>query len=102
MAMFARYAKIKASYPDALILMRVGDFYEAFDGDADSLARSLGLARTMRADHRMAGFPHMQLERFLPVLIGAGLRVAVVDLGDTPKVLDVAGRAKAPGGTADA
>ena len=79
MSLFAQHAKLKAEYPDALLLMRVGDFYEAFDADADSLARLLGLTKTCRGDRRMAGFPHMQLQRYLPVLIKAGLRVAVAE-----------------------
>jgi len=80
-------------------LFRGGDFYHTFDADADSLARVLGLAKTCRGDRRrMAGFPHMQLGRFLLVLIGAGLRVAVIDPGDT----NVAVRADVPKGKADA
>jgi len=65
--------------------MRVGDFWEAIDGDADILARVCRPAKTTRADHRMAGFPHMQLGHFLTALVGAGFRVATCEpVGDTP------------------
>jgi DNA mismatch repair protein MutS len=76
---FAQVDKPKAQYPDALVLYRVGDFYEAFGEDADALASVLGLAKTRRGDRSMAGFPHALLERHLSVLIKAGLRVAVAE-----------------------
>jgi DNA mismatch repair protein MutS len=59
--------------------MRVGDYYEAFDEDADSLASVLGITKTMRGEHRMAGFPHHSLESYLSKLVKAGVRVAVAD-----------------------
>ena len=74
-----QYAKLKSQYTDVLLLMRVGDFWEAIDGDADILARVCRLAKTTRADHRMAGFPHMQLGHFLTALVGAGFRVATCE-----------------------
>ena len=77
--LFEQHAKLKSQYPDAILLMRVGDFYEAFDDDADTLARVLSLARTTRGQRRMAGFPHMQLDRFLTALVGAGFRVATAE-----------------------
>ena len=77
--LFEQYAKLKSQYPGAILLMRVGDFYEAFDDDADTLARVLSLARTTRGQRRMAGFPHMQLDRFLTALVGAGFRVATAE-----------------------
>ena len=76
---FEQHAKLKSQYPGAILLMRVGDFYEAFDDDADTLARVLSLARTTRGQRRMAGFPHMQLDRFLTALVGAGFRVATAE-----------------------
>jgi len=77
--LFEQHAKLKTQYPGAILLMRVGDFYEAFDDDADTLARVLSLARTTRGQRRMAGFPHMQLDRFLTALVGAGFRVATAE-----------------------
>jgi len=84
---FAQVDKLKAQYPDALVLYRVGDFYEAFGEDADALAGVLGLAKARRGDRSMAGFPHSQLERCLSVLIKGGLRVAVAEpVFDKPSV----------------
>lgn len=77
--LFDQHAKLKQQYPGVILLLRVGDFYEAFDDDADTIARVLSLAKTKRADHRMAGFPHMQLDRFLAALVGAGFRVATAE-----------------------
>jgi DNA mismatch repair protein MutS len=77
--LFEQHAKLKSQYPGAILLMRVGDFYEAFDDDADTLARVLSLARTTRGQRRMAGFPHMQLDRFLTALVQAGFRVATAE-----------------------
>jgi DNA mismatch repair ATPase MutS len=59
--------------------LRVGDFYEAIDDDADTVARICNLAKTAFGDHRMAGFPHMQLERSVTALVGAGFRVATAE-----------------------
>jgi DNA mismatch repair ATPase MutS len=65
--------------------MRVGDIYEAYDEDADTLALTASIAKTVRAEHRMAGFPHMQLGHFLTVLVGAGYRVATAEqVSDQP------------------
>jgi DNA mismatch repair protein MutS len=77
--LFEQHAKLKTQYPGAILLMRVGDFYEAFDDDADTLTRVLSLAKTTRGGHCMAGFPHMQLDRFLTALVGAGFRVATAE-----------------------
>ena len=77
--LFEQHAKLKGQYPDVLLLLRVGDFWEAFDDDADTIARVLSLARTTRGQRRMAGFPHMQLDRFLTALVGAGFRVATCE-----------------------
>ena len=84
-ALYAQYARIKASVPDVLVLLHVGDFYESFDDDADCLARVLGLARTVCAGRSIAGFPHFYLEHHLSQLIAAGRRVAVAEPppGDT-------------------
>jgi DNA mismatch repair protein MutS len=77
--LFEQYTRLKSQYPGVILLLRVGDFYEAFDDDADTLARVCNLAKTTRADHRMAGFPHMHLSRFLTALVKAGFRAATCE-----------------------
>jgi len=77
--LFDQHAKLKQQYPGVILLLRVGVFDEAFDDDAETIARVLSLAKTTRADHRMAGFPHMQFDRFLAALVGAGFRVATAE-----------------------
>ena len=80
-----QYLALKAQHPDALLLFRMGDFYEAFDEDAGVLAETLGIALTSRplgkAEGRipMAGVPHHALERYLDQLVGAGHRVALAE-----------------------
>jgi hypothetical protein len=78
-SLFEQRARLKSQYPGVILLLHVGDFYEAFDEDADTIARVLSLALTTRGEHRMAGFPHMQLDRFLAALVGAGFRVATAE-----------------------
>jgi DNA mismatch repair protein MutS len=78
-SLFEQCGRLKSQYPGVILLLHVGDFYEAFDEDADTIARVLSLALTMRGGHRMAGFPHMQLDRFLTALVGAGFRVATAE-----------------------
>jgi len=78
-SLFEQHARLKSRYSGVILLLRVGDFYEAFDDDADTIARVLSLTLTTRGDHRMAGFPHMQLDRFLTALVGAGFRVATAE-----------------------
>jgi len=83
--LFEQCATLKAQYPGVILLLRAGDFYEAFDDDADTVARVCSLAKTTRGDHRMAGFPHMHLSRFLTALVGAGFRVATCEpVSDKP------------------
>ena len=77
--LLAQRARLKSQHPGVILLLRVGDFYEAFDDDADTLARVCNLAKTTRGDHRMAGFPHMHLDRILTALVGAGFRVATAE-----------------------
>jgi len=77
--LFDQHARLKSQYPGVILLLRVGDFYEAFDDDADTITRVCNLAKTTRGDHRMAGFPHMHLDRFLTALVGAGFRVATAE-----------------------
>jgi DNA mismatch repair protein MutS len=92
-SLFEQNARLKSRYPGVILLLRVGDFYEAFDEDADTIARVLSLPLTSRAEHRMAGFPHMQLDRFLTALVRAGFRVATAEpvfdksLPDNPEIV---------------
>ena len=86
-----QYLKFKAAHPDALILFRIGDFYEAFGPDAVTMHKKLGLTLTQHSDGvPMAGVPHHQLETYLKRLIGAGERVAVAEqVAGSPKGADV-------------
>lgn len=77
--LFDQHARLKSQYPGVILLPRVGDFYEALDDDADTVARVCSLAKTTRGDHRMAGFPHMHLSRFLTALVKDGFRVATCE-----------------------
>ncbi len=85
-----QYLTIKKRHPDALLLFRLGDFYEAFDGDAQTLARELDIALTSKpmgkgARVPLAGVPHHSLERHLATLISRGFRVAICEqLTDAP------------------
>jgi DNA mismatch repair protein MutS len=88
--MMRQYLEAKAAHPDAVLLMRMGDFYEAFLGDAEELARHAGVALTCRnkeSDHpvAMAGVPHHCLHTYLPRLLAAGKRVAIMDQLEDPK-----------------
>ncbi|MBL7923492.1 MAG: DNA mismatch repair protein MutS [Bacteroidia bacterium] len=85
-----QYNSIKAKYPDALLLFRVGDFYETFNEDAVKASKVLGIVLTKRsngaaADMDLAGFPHHSLETYLPKLVRAGMRVAICDQLEDPK-----------------
>ncbi len=85
-----QYNKIKSKYPDALLLFRVGDFYETFGEDAKKTASILGIVLTKRANGsasyvELAGFPHHALETYLPKLVRAGERVAICDQLEDPK-----------------
>ena len=87
-----QYNEIKAKYPDTLLLFRVGDFYETFDTDAEKAAKLLGIVLTKRANGKashvaLAGFPHHSLETYLPKLVKAGMRVAVCDQLEDPKLV---------------
>ena len=86
-----QYNSIKAKYPDALLLFRVGDFYETFGEDAIKAAKILGIVQTKRgngseAETALAGFPHHSLNTYLPKLVKAGLRVAICDQLEDPKL----------------
>jgi len=86
-----QYNAIKAKYPDALLLFRVGDFYETFGEDAIRTSNILGIVLTRRANGaaayiELAGFPHHSLDLYLPKLVKAGLRVAICDQLEDPKL----------------
>jgi DNA mismatch repair protein MutS len=86
-----QYNNIKAKYPDALLLFRVGDFYETFGEDAIKTANILGIVLTRRANGaasyvELAGFPHHSLDTYLPKLVRAGQRVAICDQLEDPKL----------------
>ncbi len=86
-----QYNQIKTKYPDAMLLFRVGDFYETFGEDAVKASRILGIVLTKRANGKaahieLAGFPHHSLETYLPKLVRAGQRVAICDQLEDPKL----------------
>jgi len=86
-----QYYGIKAKYPDALLLFRVGDFYETFGEDAVRASAVLGIVLTRRANGKgtyieLAGFPHHSLDSYLPKLVRAGHRVAICDQLEDPKL----------------
>ena len=85
-----QYNTIKAKYPDALLLFRVGDFYETFGEDAIKASAILGIVLTKRANGKaayieLAGFPHHSVDTYLPKLVRAGHRVAICDQLEDPK-----------------
>ena len=84
-----QYNDIKTKYPDAMLLFRVGDFYETFNDDARKASKVLGIVLTKRSnggsDDALAGFPHHSLDTYLPKLVRAGIRVAICDQLEDPK-----------------
>ena len=86
-----QYFEVKAKHPDAILLFRVGDFYEMYGEDAVIGAEILGIVQTKRANGvgthiEMAGFPHHALDTYLPKLVRAGKRVAICDQLEDPKM----------------
>ena len=86
-----QYNEIKRKYPDACLLFRVGDFYETFGEDAIRAAKILGIVLTKRGsgtetETALAGFPHHSLNTYLPKLVKAGLRVAICDQLEDPRM----------------
>ena len=86
-----QYLSIKAKYPDAILLFRVGDFYETFSEDAIKTSGILGIVLTRRANGtassvELAGFPYHALDTYLPKLVKAGHRVAICDQMEDPKL----------------
>ena len=86
-----QYNAFKAKYPDAMLLFRVGDFYETYGTDAERASEVLGIVLTKRsngaaADMPMAGFPYHALDTYLPKLVRAGLKVAICEQLEDPKL----------------
>jgi DNA mismatch repair protein MutS len=85
-----QYNAIKLKYPDAMLLFRVGDFYETFGEDAKKAAKVLNITLTKRGagsetETALAGFPHHSINTYLPKLVKAGMRVAICDQLEDPK-----------------
>lgn len=83
-----QYEAMKKKHPDAVVLFRVGDFYETFHDDARIISETLGLTLTSRGTDKtpLAGFPHHALDAYLPKLVRAGKRVAICEQLEDPKV----------------
>lgn len=86
-----QYSEIKLQYEDAIVLFRMGDFYETFNEDAKKTAKILGIVLTKRssssaADVPLAGFPYHALDNYLPKLVKAGYRVAICEQVEDPKL----------------
>jgi DNA mismatch repair protein MutS len=86
-----QYYNIKAKHPDAILLFRVGDFYETFEEDAVKTSSILGITLTKRANGAasyidLAGFPYHSLDTYLPKLVRAGQRVAICEQLEDPKM----------------
>jgi DNA mismatch repair protein MutS len=86
-----QYSSIKAKHPDAILLFRVGDFYETFGEDAIKASSILGITLTRRANGaasfvELAGFPHHSIDTYLPRLVRAGQRVAICEQLEDPKL----------------
>ena len=85
-----QYGEMKKKFPDAMLLFRVGDFYETFSSDAIKCSGILGITLTRKASGNstyteLAGFPHHALEQYLPRLVKAGQRVAICEQLSDPK-----------------
>ncbi|MGH1518626.1 DNA mismatch repair protein MutS [Chryseobacterium sp. JK1] len=89
--LMTQYNTIKGKYPDALLLFRVGDFYETFGQDAVRTSQILGIVLTKRNNGEgsveLAGFPHHSIDSYLPKLVRAGMRVAICDQLEDPKMV---------------
>ena len=89
-----QYMEMKKKHPDAILLFRVGDFYETFSEDAIAASEILGITLTRRANGNaanveLAGFPHHALDTYLPRLVSAGRRVAICEQLEDPKKIKV-------------
>ena len=92
-----QYVEMKAKHPDAILLFRVGDFYETFSDDAIQASEILGITLTRRANGsaqyvELAGFPHHALDSYLPKLVRAGKRVAICEQLEDPKLTKKLGK----------
>ena len=90
--LMSQYYSIKAVHPDAILLFRVGDFYETFGDDAIKASSILGITLTRRANGsassvELAGFPHHALDTYLPKLVRAGERIAICEQLEDPKMV---------------
>lgn len=95
-----QYEEMKSKHPDAILLFRVGDFYEIFGKDAATASDVLGITLTRRANGKndyipLAGFPHHALDTYLPKLVRAGHRVAICEQREEPKAQKRSIKAKA-------
>ena len=85
-----QYAQIKAKHPDAILLFRVGDFYETYSEDAIKAAKILNITLTKKSSTslpiEMAGFPFHAIDTYLPKLVRAGQRVAICEQLEDPKL----------------
>lgn len=86
-----QYEEMKRKFPDAILLFRVGDFYETFADDAVAASEILGITLTTRANGpseriHLAGFPHHALDTYLPKLVRAGKRVAICEQIESPLI----------------
>ncbi len=89
--LMTQYKEMKKKHPDAVLLFRVGDFYETFSDDAITASEILGITLTRRANGsatyvELAGFPHHALDTYLPKLVRAGKRVAICEQLEDPKL----------------
>ena len=89
--MMKQYNEMKSQYPDALLLFRMGDFYESFNEDAIEVSKILGITLTKRShgaasEMDLAGFPYHALDTYLPKLIRAGKRIAICEQLENPKL----------------
>lgn len=81
-----QFKELKKKHPDALLLFRIGDFYECYNEDAKDAAKILGITLTRSKDGtELTGFPSHALDRYLPILIRAGKRIAICDQLEEPK-----------------
>ena len=90
--MIRQFFEVKAQHPEAILLYRVGDFYETYSDDAVLASKILGLVLTARQNGDagkipMAGFPHHAIDNYLPKLVRAGHKVAVCDQLEDPKLV---------------
>lgn len=89
--LMTQFNEMKAKHPDAILLFRIGDFYETFSQDAIDCSEILGITLTRRANGNaksveLAGFPHHALDTYLPKLVRAGRRVAICEQLEDPKL----------------